>query len=120
MTFRHPLRNDWDEFKRRLEPLQLAPTEEGAMARAMLKIMPAFLDYIEDVRDRAEKPGDVLSAITAVLSNIAAQTIKQKVPGSTAGQREALRMMVQTIEREGKQRMVTRGIVMPGLILPRM
>jgi hypothetical protein len=119
MTFRHPLRNDWDAFKRELEPVKLAPTVEGATARAMLAIMPAYLDYIEDVRDRAENPHHVLIALTALTSNLITQTIKQKVKGDGRQQREALRVVLSEIERGAKARMSTRGPVMSGgIIIP--
>jgi hypothetical protein len=72
-TFRHPLRNDWDNFRPTLMPLLKAPTADGAMARAMMKLMPAYLDYIEEVRDLREKDSHVLMGITSVLANIAAR-----------------------------------------------
>lgn len=119
MTFRHPLRNDWDEFRRTLEPLKAAPTRDGAMARAMLALMPAYLAYIEDVRDRAERDSDVLLGLTAALANIVTQTVRQTVPGDPRAQREALHLIVHTIEREAKKRMTARGPTMTGgLIVP--
>lgn len=116
---RHPLRNDWDNFRVTILQLSTRGNADGAMARAMLALMPAFLDFLEEARDRNDKPGDTLVGITTALANIIAQTIKQKVAGSPRGQREALRVMLSEIERAARPRLASTGTVMDGgLILP--
>lgn len=81
MTFRHPLRNEWDRLKPQFEALKDKRTVEGETARAMLAMIPPFLDVIESQRDNATPPGDRLSAHFAVIGMLLENAIETAYRG---------------------------------------
>lgn len=76
MTFRHPLRNEWDRMKPRFDVSLQAPGAEGEIARAMNMLVPPFLDLIEDQRDRATSPDDRLTSLFAVIGMLLENAIE--------------------------------------------
>jgi len=98
MPMRHPLRNEFEKIARDLEPLKVRMGYEGAMARAMLKLMPVFVEILEDERDRQTKPGDKIDGLRCAITNMIAHSIKLNV--TDAQQREALRQYLHLLEKE--------------------
>lgn len=65
MTFRHPLRNEWDAVSAKFAEMAKKPGREGAMARVMIDIMPGFLTALERERDKRTDPMAMFDAIAA-------------------------------------------------------
>lgn len=76
MTFRHPLRNDWDRLKAQFEQTALGASQAAYTARAMLKLVPPLLDVIEAQRDANLSGEQKLSALFAVIGMLVENTIE--------------------------------------------
>lgn len=76
MTFRHPLRNEWDRLKPQFEAALQSPGTEGEIARAMMKLVPPLLDLIEEQRDRRTASSDKLTAHFAVIGMLLENAIE--------------------------------------------
>lgn len=118
MTFRHPLRNDWDRLKVDFEAARERPGREGAIARAMLAMVPPFLDAIERERDLVTAPRDRLDALFVVIGMLLENAIETSYR-SPHDRRAALNAMLARLEgviapRLSKAATVSKG----GLILP--
>lgn len=103
MPMRHPLRNELDRLERDLKPLAVRMGYQGAMARAMLKLLPAFVDILEDERDRNTPPRDRLDGLRCAVTNLIAHSIKLNV--ADRDQREALRQYLALLEKEIRPRL---------------
>lgn len=62
---RHPLRNEWDQHAPAFIRAANATNAEGATARLLLAIVPAFLDFLEAERDGATPPQFMFDAVAA-------------------------------------------------------
>lgn len=114
MTFRHPLRNEWDSHKAAFTALALQNNHESAMARAMLAIVPAFLDFIEHERDAETPPSAMFGAVSAVAGMLIENVIESRQSAMPA--RAALELMLQTIHQVVAPRVTNRkgaGLIMP-------
>lgn len=76
MTFRHPLRNEWEKHQPTFAIAATGAGEEAAIAQAMLKMMPPFLDVIEQQRDVAMSPERKTTAMFAVIGMLLENTIE--------------------------------------------
>lgn len=103
MTFRHPLRNQWDAQKDEIERLAKQPNLAGAAARMMHHLMPGFLDAIEQHRDRNDNPKLLMQALAGACANMIVQTVNTYA--SDASQRDALALILETIEQSAKPRL---------------
>lgn len=120
MTFRHPLRNDWDDKKAQFEAAALGDGEEAAIAKAMLKMMPPFLDVIEAQRDAAMPADRKMTAMFAVIGMLIENTIEAayRQPGARV---QGLNMLLSRLNTIIKPRLGKRAAVAGGgspLILP--
>jgi hypothetical protein len=117
MTFRSPLRNEWERYEPQMKLQAGAPGYDGAVARLMLDFMPVMVAAFERERDKATPPKIMLSALTGVLINLAEQTIKANV--SEGAQRDALAILLMRIDEDVRRRLAERGkhgsILLPGL-----
>jgi hypothetical protein len=99
MTFRHPLRNDWDRLKPRFEAAAAQEIgQEAVTARAMLDIMPAFLAIIERERDKATPAEQKFGAFFAVVGMLTENAIESAYRTPRA-RREALSALLGRLER---------------------
>jgi hypothetical protein len=99
MTFRHPLRNEWDARRPAFAAMAEQPGRGGAIARAMLGLIPPFLDLIEAERDRATAPGDLFDACAAVAGAMIENAIDSRGGALGTTPRDALYRMLGAIER---------------------
>lgn len=78
MTFRSPLRNEWDRLRPQFEAAAGDFSgHAGVVARAMLASVPPLLDAIERERDALTDPRDLVSAAAAVAGLWAENAIQQ-------------------------------------------
>lgn len=115
--FRHPLRNEWDQHKAAFAAAAVQQNSEGAMARAMLSIMPPFLDLIEQERDARTAPNDMFQAMAAVAGVLIENVIEVQAHAATMPPRVALERMLTTIHRvvaPKVARMSRSSLIMPG------
>jgi hypothetical protein len=119
MTFRHPLRNDWDRLKAQFEQAALGAGQEAATAQAMLKMMPAFLDTIEQQRDVAMAPEARVTAMFAVIGMLMENAIETAFKTPNA-RRAALAGMLSRLQATLTPRLSkpAGGAAGNGLILP--
>lgn len=112
MTFRHPLRNEWDKVAPQFERMAKSPGRDGVMARLMLDITPAFIAALERERDRRTHPVSLFDAVAAASGMMIENVIEQH---PTLPARAALQRMQQMIQRTVEPRIVTRR---PAIIRP--
>lgn len=96
MTFRHPLRNEWDRVSAQFERMATSPGRDGAMARLMLDITPAFIGALERERDKRTHPAALFDAVAAACGMMIENVIEHQ-PGQPP--RAALQRMQQLIQR---------------------
>ena len=77
MTFRCPLRNEWDRLTPQFKLAAAGAGRSAVVARALLAAAPALLDLIEAERDAGTDPGDLVSAAAAVAGLWAENAIQQ-------------------------------------------
>lgn len=115
MTFRSPLRNEWDRVVPQFQAMAKAPGRDGVMARMMLAVMPGFIDTFEKERDRNTAPRDFFEAVAATSGMMIEEAIeKQKhhIPPS-----HALQGMLQLIHDVVRPRVLTQKqsrLIIPG------
>ena len=119
-TFRHPLRNDWDNLKDRFAQAALGADQEAMTARAMLAMMPPFLDVIEAQRDQALTPDQKATAMFAVIGMLLENTIEAawRTPN---GRVQACDVLLARLARTVKPRLAkapaiskSNGLILPG------
>lgn len=93
MTFRHPLRNDWDKVAPKFEQMAKSRDRGGAIARVMLDIMPAFLTTLERERDLSTSPAALFDAIASSCGMMIENAVE-----NTDYPRAALQRMLTMIE----------------------
>lgn len=116
--FRHPLRNEWDRHHAAFAAMTMKPGRDGVMARAMLELIPPFLDVIERERDNATPAHDMFDAVAAVAGMMVENAIETQMlatPGAI-GARAALHRMLAKIEAVVLPKVA--GGKVAGLILP--
>lgn len=96
MTFRHPLRNEWDAVAEQFARLSVQRNRGGAMARVMMDIMPAFLASLERERDNATSPDIMFDGIASACGMMIENVIEHH---PVAPPREALQRMLTNIQR---------------------
>lgn len=105
------LREDWINFRLRCEQTAPQKTAEGAYARAMLKLMPALVDYLTEEVKAGTHPRFIHEAIAAAAANFALHSI-----GMTANNRAiAYADFLARIDSMVKPRLdrTTKGILIP-------
>lgn len=116
MTFRHPMRNQWDANKQAFEITALEGGRGGAIARVMLKLVPAYLDVLEAERDLATPAPALFNAVAAVAGLMIENAIEHHA--AMMSPRAALHSMLSMIERGVLQNVVERTraarIILPG------
>jgi hypothetical protein len=118
-TFRHPLRNDWDRLKPQFEQTALGQGAQAEMARAMLLMVPPFLDVIEAQRDRATHPEARITAMFSVIGMLIENTIETayKMPQVRRAALDAMLRRLDTTLRPRLSKPATTSAG-NGLILP--
>lgn len=96
MTFRHPLRNEWDRVQPQFAKMATSPGRDGAMARLMLDVAPVFIGALERERDKRTHPASQFDAIASVCGMMIENVIEHQ-PGQPP--RAALHRMLQLIQR---------------------
>ncbi|KIZ39053.1 MULTISPECIES: hypothetical protein [Rhodopseudomonas] len=114
MTFRHPLRNEWDQHRAAFAAMAPQGNADGAMARCMLALVPPFLDVLEVERDNRTDPAAMFQAVAAVSGLLIENVIETQ--NAQMPPRAALERMLTTIHRVVAPK-VTRARRSP-LILP--
>lgn len=105
MTFRHPLRNEWDCVSAQFERMAKSPGRDGVMARLMLDITPAFIDALERERDKRTHPVSLFDAVAAA-SGMMIENVIEHHPSLPP--RAALQRMQQLIQRTVEPRVVSK------------
>lgn len=97
MTFRHPLRNEWDRVSAHFERMAKSPGRDGVMARLMLDVTPVFIAALERERDKRTHPLALFDAIAAASGMMIENVIEHhpRLPPRAALQR--MQQMIQTI-----------------------
>jgi hypothetical protein len=75
---RHPLRNEWQEHEAAFVREANASNAQGAIARLMLAIVPAFLDFLEAERDGATPPMYLFDAVAAAAGMMIENAIENR------------------------------------------
>lgn len=118
MTFRHPLRNEWDAVAADFARLAAQTDAPGVMARAMTDAMPGFLATLERERDNATPPAWLYDAVAAVCGMMIENAIEaMQHHGGGPPPRAALHHMLARIEGVVAPR-VAGAAKLAGLILP--
>jgi hypothetical protein len=112
MTFRHPLRNEWDAVEEKFRRMAKSPGRDGTMARVMMDIMPGFLASLERERDLRTSPLAMFDAIAAASGMMIENAIEHH---PTELPRCALQRMLALIERTVAPKVETKR---PSIILP--
>lgn len=116
MTFRSPLRIQWERDKPKYAQQAISTGDSAVIARALLSFMPPLIDFMEGELMRSTRPGMTLEAVTAAITNMAFQAISATVDKSD--QRAALVIVHRLLERDVGSRLErgqTSGqIIMPG------
>lgn len=98
MTYRSPLRIQWERDKRKFEAQAQGAGDHAVIARALLAVMPGLIDFMEGELPRQTRPLMVLEACTAAICNVAFQAIAATTSG--LDRREALRIMHMILESD--------------------
>jgi hypothetical protein len=115
--FRHPLRNEWDQHHAAFAAAAMQQNADGAMARAMLAIVPPFLDLIEQERDNRTAPNDLFQAMAAVSGVLIENAIEAQAHAAVMPPRVALERMLTTIHRvvaPKVARLRSSSLILPG------
>ncbi|WP_398473088.1 hypothetical protein [Tardiphaga sp.] len=112
MTFRHPLRNEWDAVADQFTAMARKHGREGVMARVMIDIMPGFLTALERERDKGTSPQQMFDAIAAAAGMMIENVIEHH---PTSPPRQALQRMFSLIERNALPKLQAKK---PAIILP--
>lgn len=115
MTFRHPLRNEFDQVKDQLERDAKKPGAEGSQARAMLAIVPGFIDWLEAERDLGSAPLHRVEGMRAVVGNIARQAVKTAGTQLGSDQTTLERFLVLIARDVGARLKPQSKLILPGL-----
>jgi|GEM_PF-7040617 len=114
-TMRHPLRNEFDEFKVQLERIKNKPNHEGVQARAMLALIPPLIDVLEAERDKGTDPLLTATALRAVAGNITHQAVQ--TCGARLGSPQAtLERFLLLVMKDVEKRLAPQSkLILPGL-----
>jgi hypothetical protein len=115
MSFKSPLRTQWDRDKKQFEAMALGVGDRAVIARALVAFMPSLISFMEGELQRGTRPNMTLEATTAAISNMAFQAIAATVEMSD--RRAALHILHQILERDvgGRlDRTATGQILLPG------
>lgn len=112
--FRSPLRNEWERVRNQFEASAKKMDHEGAIARLMLDLMPAFIAAIERERDNHTAPKDFFSAVGAVCGALIEEAIEKQ--NTLMSPRASLHHMLGTIEAVVAPRVVKQksSLILPG------
>jgi hypothetical protein len=105
MTFRCPLRNEWDRVADTFRQSAKAPGREGAISRLMLDFMPVMCAAVERERDKETPPHEFFDAVAAVAGALIEEAIEQKTVLQISGREQHLDRMLQLINRVVRPRM---------------
>jgi hypothetical protein len=111
---RHPLRNEWDQVSADYAALATKKNREGAIARVMLAVVPAFIDAMERERDEGTAPDALFDAIAAASGCMIENAIDAQP--AIVNKRAGLYRMLTMIETVVVPRITSKG---NGLIIPR-
>lgn len=115
MTFRSPLRIQWERDKPKFAQQAINAGDQAVIARALLSFMPSLIDFMEGELMRSTRPSMTLEAVTAVITNVAFQAITATV--EKQDQNEALVILHRMLERDVGSRL-DRGQTSGQILLP--
>jgi hypothetical protein len=106
MTFRAPIRNEWERVEAQFRQSARTPGREGVIARLMLDMMPKLCDAVERERDKGTAPADLFDAVAAVAGALIEEAIEQHTPAvQLGGQVQHLDRMFALINRVVRPRL---------------
>lgn len=109
------IRDGFERAKPHLEALQNKKGAQATNARALLKLLPPMLDFLEDEQRRDSSPHDTFDAIGNAFGNMIGQALVTTTPKLERVDRldEVLMQIRTAIVEQLRARQAQSGIILP-------